>query len=164
MRKNYVKKLFIFFLTFLFIQYGLVGVIGYYQSEPWPAFVFPGFKSVYVYEDGYEFSNVIFELYHEGRSEALSIKPQVFFPEIPTSQLSGFLRAHFSSEDRSLTFSDETRDWVMEKAAKFADGPVTDVQIVWQHNFYSSSASETSVDSTIVYKRFSLIRGGTENE
>ncbi|WP_234567517.1 hypothetical protein [Rhodohalobacter sp. 614A] len=164
MTKSDVRKLFTFFIIFLLFQYALVGVIGVYKSEPWPAFVFPGFKSIYVYEDGYEFSSTIFELYEEDKDEAISLKPHVFLPEVPISQLSGFLRTSFYSEEKEISFSNETKDWLMAQAAKFTDGPVTDVQVVWQQNFYSKSDRDTKVDSTIEYKRFSLVSGYIEGE
>ncbi|MEX1262163.1 MAG: hypothetical protein WEA58_14925 [Balneolaceae bacterium] len=164
MTKSYVRKLFIFFLIFLFCQYGLIGVISIYKSEPWPAFVFPGFKNIYVYEDGYKFSNAILELYQEDKAEALSLKPHVFLPEVPTSQISGFLRTSFFSEEKAITFNDETKNWLMDHAANFTDESVTDVHVVWQQNFYSKSGMEAKPDSTVEYKRFSLINGDIEVE
>ena len=164
MAKSSVRKLFLFFLLFLFYQYGLIGVIGIHKGEPWPAFVFPGFKNVYVYEDGYEFSSPIFELYQEDKAEALSLKPHVFLPEVPISQLSGFLRRSFFSKERAITFDDETKNWLIDRAAKFTDGSVTDVHIVWQQNFYSKSSREAKVDSTVEYRSFSLVSGDSEDE
>ncbi|MDY6867158.1 MAG: hypothetical protein SVT56_04525 [Chloroflexota bacterium] len=164
MTKSYVRKLFIFFIIFLLCQYGLVGVIGSYKSEPWPAFVFPGFKNVYVFEDGYEFSSTSFELYQEDKTEALSLKPHVFLPEVPISQLSGFLRRSFFSKEKEITFDDETKDWLIDRAAKFTDGSVTDVHVIWQQNFYSKSGREAKVDSTVEFKRFSLVSRDSKDD
>lgn len=51
MSKTTVRRLFIVVLLFLPLQYGLVGVVGLYYSEPWPAIVMPGFQQVWEADD-----------------------------------------------------------------------------------------------------------------
>lgn len=164
MRTSHVRSIFIFFMIFLPFQYALVGIIGISSGEPWPAFVFPGFKSVYTYEDGFELSNTVFEIHQEGTAEMISLKPHRFLPDVPTSQISGFMRTNFSSKEGTSTFNAETKNWLMNRAMNFADAPVTDVQVVWQQNFYTKPVIRTRPDSTIENRRFSLINGGIGNE
>lgn len=112
--------LFIALFIFLVIQYGLVGIIGVTDREPWPAFVFPGFKSVYVYDEGYEIEQIHFDLHIlKGDTEVVQrYKPYDFFPQLPKSQLSGFLSVHFGSAQHIRSFSDETVSWLNEQAVK----------------------------------------------
>lgn len=46
MSRSTVRSVFLVVFTGLFIQHGLVGIVGYYASEPWPAIVLPAFKHV----------------------------------------------------------------------------------------------------------------------
>lgn len=160
-----VRKLFIFVLIFLPLQYVLVGIIGSLQSEPWPAFVFPGFKNVYVYEDGYELRDVIFEIHQESEEEPVRLSSLRIFPEIPPSQISGFVRTHFSTPDQVNHLNEESKKWLIRHAERFADQPVTDIRISWVRNYYSKPAIHATPDSTSVTTHFSLLKQqGGEDE
>lgn len=156
MRKSSVRRIFIFFLFFLPFQYALVGIIGSKSSEPWPAFVFPGFKSIYTYEDGFELSSTIFELQLENH-ESVSLNPQTFFPEIPTSQISGVMRTHFSSEEKINSLNSETKESLLKRAAAIVEGPVQSVHIVSQKNYFAKPMIQAIPDSTAEAERFELV-------
>lgn len=47
MPETTVRRLFVAVIVGLVIQHGLVGIVGLYVSEPWPAIVLPAFKDVH---------------------------------------------------------------------------------------------------------------------
>ncbi|MEX0647977.1 MAG: hypothetical protein WEA56_02040 [Balneolaceae bacterium] len=163
MNKHQVKNLFIFFLIFLPLQYAMVGVIGDKISEPWPAFVFPGFKNVYVYEDGYELSNAVVEI-HLQNSEIIELSPKEFFPEIPPSQISGFMRTHFSGREKINSFDIETDEWLLNHAGQFTSQDVNEIHIVWLKKYYSKPRIMSVPDSTFTDNRFELLSRSNDYE
>lgn len=118
--KTSVRTLFLVLLIYLPIQYAAVGVVGYYDAEPWPAFVFPGFKSVYVYGDGFEITRTVFDVETLHRQRSYDMSPQELFPEIPLSQIPGFVRTHFSDVEAVQSISREGVEWLRDKSADIA--------------------------------------------
>lgn len=159
-----VRRIFIFFLFYLPFQYALVGIFGYFMSEPWPAFVFPGFKNVYTYEEGYEISDAVFEIHPQNSSEVMILKPREFFPEVPNSQISGFMRTHFSSEETTSSFDKQTKNWLRDNAARHTGHPPEDIQVVWLKKYYSNPENDARQDSTVENMRFTILRGGNLDE
>ena len=110
-----VKRLFIFILIYLPLQYAIVGIVGLKLSEPWPAFVFPGFKSVYVYEDSYQLNDFVLAVENNENRLMREFTPRQFFYEIPNSQLAGFVRSNLESAEDSGDFDSSTRIWFHER-------------------------------------------------
>ena len=149
MKSNTVRYIFIFFLAYLPVQYALVGIIGYYHSEPWPAFVFPGFKSVYVYDDGFQVDQNLFEVYTPGQEEAETFLPHQFFPEVPLSQVPALMRQHFRGENlEKKKFSDDSILWLRDHANSVTNNRAERLRIVEVKKFFEVSSSSESPDST----------------
>jgi len=153
MNPKTVKLIFIVVMVWLPLQYSIVGIVGYYHSEPWPAFVFPGFKSVHVFEDGFEIGQTRFEVYHQDKEELISLQPQHLFPDIPLSQVPGFMRTHFHDDESIREISTEGRLWLrlqVQQAAGF-DPPAMDV--VQYVDYYSHHPEGAVKDSTTEVRR-----------
>lgn len=158
MNKKTVRNIFIIFLIYLPLQYSLVGIVGYYKSEPWPAFVFPGFKNIYVYEDGFEIDKPWFEIISEDSISRMKMPPGTFFPEIPTSKIVGFMRTHFADRERLDTFDRETKAWLIDHADEFTDDRITGIHLVWEKNYFSKLSENARPDSVTEFRRFALLR------
>lgn len=154
-----VKRIFIFFLIFLPLQYGVVGLVGYYSSEPWPAFVFPGFKSVYVYGDTYKINQYIVEVVNADGQQLREFTPQQFFYEIPNSQVAGFLRANFDTVEDFETLDSETRRWFRERAEELMGGQPSEIYYLHRREYLTRKDNSLSRDSVKVVNRF-VIAGG----
>jgi len=159
MNEKIVKRIFIFFLCYLPLQYAVVGIVGYYKSEPWPAFVFPGFKNIYVYENGFEIDNPLFEIVSEDSVNSIRMRPGDFFPEISTSKISGFMRTHFRDVKNIEAFDRETKLWLIDHADEFTDNQIVAVHIVWERNFFPAVSDQAKPDSIAELQRYPLLRG-----
>ena len=159
-----VKSLFIIILIFLPLQYAMVGIVGFYSSEPWPAFVFPGFKSIYVYGDNYQINQFIVEVETGETRIRREFTPQQFFYEIPNSQVAGFLRSNFDTTRGSETLETATRQWVRERARELVDTPAGDIYYL-QRRCYMSRRDNNGLttDSVKVINRL-LIAEGVSHE
>lgn len=153
-----VKRIFIFFLIYLPLQYAMIGIVGYYKSEPWPTFAFPGFKSVYVFNGSYEIRDFQFELTDENDDQIMFLTPGQLFHEIPTSKLNGFMRANFSDEESIEGFSRKTEDWLLEKARKASDSQVASVDVIHSLKYFQIDILELNVDSVLVTNRYTVAR------
>lgn len=144
--------LFIALFTFLVVQYGLVGIIGLSDREPWPALVFPGFKSVYVYEKGYEIEQMYFDVHGimDDSTTFQRLRPFQLFPELPKSQLSGFLSGHFGSAQLIRSFSDETVTWLKDQAEKAAGFEPVRLEVISENMYFSSTGETVRSDSVSV--------------
>lgn len=149
MKRKTVKRIFIASGIFLILQYAAVGIIGYFHSEPWPAFVFPGFKNVHVIEESFEVTRVEFHLLDAG-SERVIVTPQHLFSGIPDSQLPGFLRTRFGHGDETLTFTNEARYWLKEQAVHATGMKPEQLMIVELKHFYSHKQQKAVLDSVLV--------------
>jgi len=157
-KKKTVKNIFIFFLCYLPIQYALVGIIGYYKAEPWPSFVFPGFKNVYVYNDAYVVNNFYLEVSHSGQNQHADVKLQEFFDDIPISLLAGFMRSNLSDQETADNFSDNTRSWLAGRAEAKAGFEASQIGLVHERLFKQRENRELHLDSTEVISRIQLYR------
>ncbi len=155
MKRKIIKRVFLFFIIYLPIQYGLIGVVGYYHSEPWPSFAFPGFKSVYVHDDGYKIEQTRFVLKDSVNDEVVELSPNQFFPEIPRSMTSGFIRARFSDQKMIESYDDNTRIWMIEKASNMAGFDVDQLSVHHFAEYFSRQNDQMALEldsvSTIHY-------------
>lgn len=156
--KRIIKNIFIFFLCYLPLQYGIVGIVGYYDSEPWPAFVFPGFKNVYVYDQTYEINKSLLEVYDLNGERVREFTPREFFYEIPPSQVAGFMRQNLENPDYVLGFSSETRLWLRERAEELGGGPVDDIIYLHKREYLTRGNGLLIPDSVAVMKKFTLLK------
>jgi hypothetical protein len=160
-RKKTVKNIFIFFLCYLPLQYALVGILGYYKAEPWPAFVFPGFKNVFVYNDQYAVNNFYLEVSHTGENQPSDITLQEFFDDIPISMLAGFMRSNLSDQATADNFSDETRSWLADRAEARTGFETDQINLVHERLFKQRKNRELQPDSTEVISRIQLYKDET---
>lgn len=138
-------------MIFLPLQYAVVGIVGFYDSEPWPAFVFPGFKSVPVMNGAFETEQKVFELISDDEGgEKLQITPAELFPDIPVSQLSGFLRQNFSADRDFDSLSPEARRWLRNQAESIASFGVKKISLVTVLEYRRFKDGNMSIDSSAV--------------
>lgn len=156
MSKRVVRNLFIAVIIWLPLQYGIVGIVGFYHSEPWPAFVFPGFKSVYVYDEGFEISRTQFEVFTADSDEPVILIPQQLFGDIPLSQVPGFVRTHFSDDGSLAGLSREARQWLRAQAGEAAGREVVAMDVVELREFYSPARDGARRDSLSEVKRIQI--------
>jgi hypothetical protein len=162
MKSKTKRLIFIALFIILPVQYGLVGIIGVMESEPWPAFVFPGFKSVYVFESGFEIDQTYFEVYPENRDEPVQLLPYELFRELPRSQISGFMRAHFRDVEMIESLSQEAKNWIQTEAYRALDLRPERVDIVDAKSFFAGKMKEMQPDSTVEQFRVTLYFNGHE--
>ena len=154
-----IKRLFVIVLIFLPLQYTLVGVVGLSSSEPWPAFVFPGFKSVYVYGDNYQINQYVVEVETGEARPRREFTPKQFFYEIPNSQVAGFLRSNFDTAEGFETLETTTRQWLRERAGELVDKPTGDIYYLHRRRYMTRRNNELSTDSVKVIKRVLIAEG-----
>lgn len=142
-----IRLLFLILFITLPLQYAMVGIVGELQSEPWPAFVFPGFKSIYTYDDGHRIDQVYFEIGHHDSQEVRRMLPHHLFPELPRSQISGFLREHFQGAPSAAEWSDDALGWLGEQAERHAGGDPAYVDIIEEREYFSSQSRSVQPDS-----------------
>lgn len=165
MKRKSIKGVFLFFIIYLPLQYGLVGIVGFYQSEPWPAFVFPGFKNVYVFDSGYEIQQTHFELKDIENDNVLELSTIQFFPEIPRSMISGFIRSRFSSQSMIQSYDNSTGEWMLEKASMEAGFNVDRITVHHFVKYFSSQTGQILLepDSVVTTNRIMIAEKG-DNE
>ncbi len=163
MESNKVRTVFIFFFIWLPMQYIVVGIVGYKWSEPWPAFVYPGFKNIYVDEEGFAINKSEFLIGIPNSDTSVAIPPYKFFPEIPRSQIQGFMRTHFSDEETVQEMDDDVKTWISEHARSFIDDHQEyTLSVIWKQQHHpkglvtSKPGPETEID------RFEII--GTNDQ
>lgn len=155
-----VRSIFIICLILLPLQYGVVGVVGLYSSEPWPAFVFPGFKNVYVYGGNYQINEYLLEIEADGAGleNVQELTPQEFFYEIPRSQVSGFLRATLGSEDKIEGLTSESIEWFQRRTTELSGRPESDLTLSYLHRrkYMTRRDDSLRVDSVRVISHFKI--------
>lgn len=157
MNTKVVRIIFIFFFFYLPVQYALVGIIGVYKSEPWPAFVFPGFKSVYVYDDGFEIEQNLFEVYLPENDSSKVFLPHEFFPEVPLSQISGFMRTHFRNDQVNAgQLSPDAVRWLRDHSNNRVGGQAAALDVLEVREYYKQSTHSLGPDSTKIVNRVTL--------
>jgi hypothetical protein len=115
MSRKKVKRVMIFFILFLPLQYALVGVSDSLKSEPWPALVLPAFKNSFGSKKQLFTHQVAFSVKDKKNKKLRELDPAKLFPNIPKSQLSGFLRLHFSDSLKIADFNTQTRKWLRRR-------------------------------------------------
>lgn len=165
MRKKPIRKIFIVVLIYLLLQYAAVGIIGYIYSEPWPAFVFPGFKNVYVYDDGFEIVRTTFELHYiNNEIKPTVVTPSQLFPEIPNSQLAGFLRVHFDGEAKSNDITPAGLDWLEKQARRAAVTDVESLVFIRTREYWQNHAGGMRIDSAFVISKNQIRFSDSDDE
>ncbi len=163
MKRKTIKNIFLFFIIYLPLQYGLVGVVGSYHSEPWPSFVFPGFKNVYVFDSGFEIRQTEFELIDSETNQRAQLTPNQLFSEIPVSKISGFIRARFSDKEMVQSYDKITDDWLMQKASEKAGFEGDKLNVHHFTTYFSRGQSSLEADSMVTINYF-LIAEKRNNE
>jgi|SRR6056297_97060 len=151
-----VKRLFIFVLIYLPLQYAIVGIVGLKSSEPWPAFVFPGFKSVYVYGDSYQLNDFVFAVEINDNRLMREFTPRQFFYEIPNSQLAGFVRTNLESAEDSIAFDSSTRKWFHERGDELLAATARNIYYIHRRRYMTRLDGELKTDSVTVIKRLNI--------
>lgn len=156
MKRKTIKRVFLFFIIYLPLQYGLVGIVGYYQSEPWPSFVFPGFKNVYVFDSGYEIHQTEFELTDSVTNRKAQLTPNQLFSEIPVSKISGFVRARFSNEEMVQSYDKTTDNWMLQKASDIAGFEGDNLKVRHFISYFSRGKISSEPDSVVIKNYFTI--------
>lgn len=149
MENRKIRTLFIVLLLFLPIQYGLVGIIGELHSEPWPAFVFPGFKNVYSTGNDVDIEQHLFRIYSNDREIVREVKPQDLFTDVPLSQVPGFMRTHFHEQPIIDSLSDEAVIWIYRLAGEISNAKLDHIEIVVRKTRYHKSEVGILFDSVL---------------
>lgn len=149
MSEKTVRKIFIVILIFLPLQYIMVGVLGYYKAEPWPAFVFPGFKNVYQSQDYYLIQETQFEFYNPQGLKLTGIQPYRFFPELPRSQIAGLMRSLFPAQKEMKEFSPAAKEFLYENSKRIAGEDVSRMEVVHNIKYLKTGSSDLKADSTV---------------
>lgn len=148
MSSKTVRNIFIFFMIWLPVQYGLAGILGVIHREPWPAFTFPGFKNVYVYQDLYQIPQTYIEVYNIQGKKTGTYKPYQFFPDLPRSQISGFVRTHFPDERSIESLPEGTKKWLKNQSGQLTGGDADQINIISTVEFYRRTDTGLEVNST----------------
>lgn len=137
-------------MVFLPLQYILVGIIGHFQAEPWPAFVFPGFKNVYESERIYKVHQTRFEVYNSSDEKIASLSPHLFFEGIPRSQIAGLTRSFFIDKDDIESFSPEAKTFLFKNGKRLTNHDVSKLNVVYRRDFLKSGTDNIQIDSVDV--------------
>lgn len=156
MSRSGIRRLFVGALVVLVVQYGLVGIVGAVASEPWPAIVLPGFKTVYTTSGAVEVPQTTVDvLYADGTRR--SMPPATFLSLLPRSHHSAFLRAQCRPASLSGTaktercLSPDGARWFIRRAATLApEQTIRGVDVVWSRLRYAPNertATTTPLDT-----------------
>ncbi len=150
-----VKWLFLFIIIYLPVQYGIVGIVGLHHSEPWPSFVFPGFRSVPIAGlQPYSHIDTEFHLYKSDGSEPVVVSGMELFQWVPRSQSRGFLRTHFFEPEEIEQYSPEMKLWLNEQICQTYPGRQFErFEVVLRETFYSRDNNGLRQDSVKTHLR-----------
>lgn len=151
--KSKIRTLFIVLILFLPLQYGYVGIMGVNYSEPWPAFVFPGFKNVYSTDNRVEIEQHLFRFHLEDDETIKEVRPQEIFPELPLSQIPGFMRTHFQDPETVENFSEEASIWLYRLIEEYSGEKGVHLEVVIRKNRYLKSEDGMIFD-TVLHEEF----------
>lgn len=158
MEKRNVKRLFAFFILFLPLQYGMVGILGVLFREPWPALVLPGFKNIYFKEDRIELEEPQIFAKVSDREEWVKISASGLFQGLQASQLQGFLFANFRDPAKAAGFSIEGKRWLSDRLQKLHPGAsYTSLKIEWQKKVFKFDKGDRNLDSTKTVPELEII-------
>lgn len=161
MRKKRIRRLFIVVMIILPLQYAVVGIVGYVDAEPWPAFVFPGFKSVPVADGAFTTEQKVFEIAPDAeRGDPIQIAPGDLFPAIPVSQLSGFLRENFSANRDFESLTPEASRWLLNQAEGIVSLDVKKISLLTVLEYRRFNNGTMSLDSSVVVQSQTVVWEG----
>jgi hypothetical protein len=113
----------------------LVGIVGVFYSEPWPAFVLPGFKNVYATKGQVEITAPKFFVEWRDNSRE-EIAASELFPGLQASQMQGFIQSNFKKED----YHQKARDWLKNRLMQiYPDSSITALEIDWKTTIYQQA-------------------------
>ena len=136
--RSFTQRIRAFALLVLCVQYAIVGIVGWHASEPWPAVVLPGFKSVYE-EEGVVTVQVPRFVAHLSDGDTTSVPTSAVLALLPRSHHTSFLRAQ--CHPASLSGATRTEvcqhpdgaTWLADRVqAHVLDRPVARIDIVWE--------------------------------
>jgi hypothetical protein len=137
MSETSVRRLFVAVFLGLILQYGLVGIVGAIASEPWPAIVLPGFKSVYDNGEEFIFDEPEIQVVFEDQS-ASPVRAPTFLREMPGSHHAVFLSQQCrpasmsGTDDTERCLREGNRAWFLSRAREiFPERSVQGVRVVW---------------------------------
>ena len=111
-----IRRLFLAAFIILPLQYALVGLVGLWRSEPWPALVMPGFQKVYrpdsITADVYRF-----EVRFADGSRA-SMSPTEVLADLPRSHHDAVMKLRFraaASPPSETTLSPTLAAWLRQR-------------------------------------------------
>jgi len=138
LRRQTVKKLFLFFLIYLPVQYIFIGISGVLWSEPWPAFALPGFKNVPNTQNQTQVLKPYFYIQLDDSTGAeIEVEPSELFNGIQPSQLQGFIRTNFSQPKE---FDRDVRQWFNRQITRmYPSVKAKTLKIRWKNVFYGQS-------------------------
>ena len=164
MNRFYIRFTFIVIMIFLPLQYVLVGIVGNQRSEPWPTFVFPGFKSIYHSKDATTIEAPIFEIFDKDGNE-YELKPAEVLRGIPLSHHSAIMRYQFKRysidrENNIKYLSSEGMDWLLNQLEEneIDNQNIHSIQVVWYNKNFKKLESNMILADRIETDRIILKR------
>ncbi len=162
MSRYYIRLIFIGILIFLPLQYALVGIIGAHRSEPWPAFVFPGFKNVFHAEESVTISSATFVALDSAGNQ-FELEPADILKGIPVSHHGAIMRYQFKrytiDRDSNTKFvSDEGWEWFQNQIHKNNPQitPLKELYVEWYDRVFIFDEMEISPDDSRLTHRFEI--------
>jgi hypothetical protein len=80
-----------------------------------------------------------------------------FLPDIPRSQISGFMNTHFLDSTQVEQFSFEAKKWLKTNSSKLTERQVESIKIVRTTEYYHRLKGELKIDSA--KKEFAVLIG-----
>lgn len=152
-RRDRVVKLFAVSFIFLVLQYGLVGIVSLYASEPWPAVVLPAFKKVYYTDQTIKVEQARIHVGFEGTPDT-SVYSYEFLAPLPRSHHGAFLsqqcrpKALSGSKTTEVCATYQGRTWFVTRARHmFPDDSVSSIRVNWER-LQLQRQDRTQVDTT----------------
>lgn len=150
MSRSSVRQLFLIAFVVLIVQYGLVGLIGVYASEPWPAVVLPAFKSVYATDNAFTVEKARIEVTFADET-AVTIPTPQFLRPLPRSHHPSFLSTQCRPSSLSGTTDTEScltsdgSQWFTHRAhTQFPDRSIKSVDVIWQRLQFDARKKQRS--------------------
>ncbi len=161
MKKKSAKNIIIFFLVFLPLHYAVVGVVGIWKSEPWPAFVMPAFKSVFDTQETITVDQLKFYVENKTTAGLREIQPEVIFDGIVQSQLQGFFRTHFSDTAAVAGYGSETKAWLKKRIdTVYPSSEAKRLHLQWVKKSFSVSVGDSIQETTQISKELTIPLNG----
>ncbi|NBB77640.1 MAG: hypothetical protein GVY02_09690 [Bacteroidetes bacterium] len=163
-KKRRIRTIFIVCFIFLPIQYLVVGGVSYIDQEPWPAFVMPGFKSVYVENRKYVVPKTEFTLQNAEDKPTLKLRPHQFLTGIPRSQVLGVVDLMMSSEEHVQNLNTETKEWLKKNGEELAGEQLGSIQVSKVVRFYSRPGKNLELRIDSIAHQFTATINFEQNE